>query len=142
MHWHVDYQSGVPVYLQLVRQVKAAVAAGTLRAGDQLPSVRALAEELKVNRNTIARAYWAMEAESLVETRQGLGCFVTQALTPLRKAVRTERLAEAIDALIAQAHHLQLDDATLRALLDQRLERINGARASAAEQQALTRRTP
>ncbi len=140
MHWHVDYQSGVPVYLQLVQQVKASVATAALRAGDQLPSVRALAEELKVNRNTIARAYAEMEREGLVETRQGLGCFVTQAATPLRRAVRTERLAEAVDTLIAQAHHLQLDDATLRELLEERLERFRAAQRAGAAPHPLTRR--
>ncbi len=142
MHWHVDYQSGIPVYLQLVQQVKASVAAAMVREGDQLPSVRVLAEELKVNRNTVAKAYAEMEREGLVETRQGLGCFVTHALTPLRKAVRTERLAEAVDSLIVQAHNLQLDDGTLRQLVDQRLERFHAVQRAGGNGQTLTRRQP
>ena len=125
MHWQVDYQTGVPVYLQLVQQVKSAVAAGSLRAEDQLPSVRALAEELRINRNTIARAYAAMEVEGLIETRQGSGCFVTSTSTPLRKAVRTERLAEVVDSLIVQASHLQVSDASLKDLLEERLRRFH-----------------
>ncbi len=121
MRWLVDYQSGVPVYLQLVQQAKAAVASGTLRAGDQLPSVRALAEELKVNRNTISRAWTELETEGVIENRQGAGSFVTTTVSPLRKTVRTERLAHAVDQLIVQAHHLQVEDEALKALLDDRL---------------------
>ena len=132
MHWRVDYQTGVPVYLQLVEQVKTAVGAGTLRAGDQLPSVRVLAEELRVNRNTVARAYAAMETEGLIETRQGLGCFVTQNLTPLRRSVRTGRLAELVDTLVVQAHHLQLSDETLRELLEERLAHFHAVQRASS----------
>jgi len=131
MRWLIDYHSGVPVYLQLVQQVQAAVASGTLRAGEQLASVRALAEELRVNRNTVARAWQALEAEGVIENRQGAGCFVRAAVTPLRRAVRTERLAASVDALVVQAHHLQVSDDALRALLDERLARFNRQRETA-----------
>lgn len=130
MRWHVDYHSGVPVYLQLVQQAKAAIAAGTLRDGDQLPSVRALAEELKVNRNTISKAWAELETAGVIENRQGSGCFVTASVTPLRKAVRNERLAQTLDALIVEAHHLQVDDEALRTLLDDRLRHFNRTRQS------------
>ena len=132
MEWLIDYHSGVPVYLQLVQQVKAAVAAGMLKDHDQLPSVRALAEELRVNRNTISRAYAELENDGIIANRQGSGCFVTASVTPLRKSVRTERVASAIDAVIVQAHHLQLTDDTLRGLLDDRL-RVFKARRAASE---------
>lgn len=134
MRWLIDYSSGVPVYLQLAQQVKAAVATGTLRDGDQLPSVRALAEELRVNRNTIAKAYQELEGEGVIENRQGAGCFVTASVTPLRRAVRTERLATAIDGVIVQAHHLQVSDDTLRSLLDERLKRFKQQRAAANDE--------
>lgn len=133
MRWLVDYQSGVPVYLQLVQQAKAAVASGALREGDQLPSVRALAEELKVNRNTVARAWTELETEGVIENRQGAGCFVTSSVSPLKKAVRTERLAQAVDQLVVQAHHLQVDDESLRALLDERLRHFRSHRKTATE---------
>ena len=128
VRWLVDYHSGVPVYLQLVQQAKAAVATGTLRAGDQLPSVRAMAEELKLNRNTVARAWAELESEGVLENRQGSGCFVTTTVTPLRRAVRNERLATALDQVIVQAHHLQVDDESLRGLLDERLRRFKATR--------------
>lgn len=128
VRWLIDYHSGVPVYLQLVQQVKAAVASATLRSGDQLPSVRAMAEELKLNRNTVARAWAELESEGVLENRQGSGCFITNTVTPLKRAVRNERLAQALDAVIVQAHHLQVDDESLRALLDERLRHLKATR--------------
>ena len=120
---HVNFKSGVPVYLQIVQQVKAAAAAGTLRGGDALPSVRVLAEELRINRNTAARAYAELEAEGIIETRQGAGCFLkANGTSPLRKTVRSERLAEELDAVIVHAHHLQISDPELQSLLTERLE--------------------
>ena len=119
----IDFHSGVPVYLQIVQQVKAAAATGLIRPGDPLPSVRALAEDLRINRNTVARAYAELESESVIETRQGSGCFLKDGgASPLRKSVRSGRLAEALDAVIVQAHHLQISDAELRELLVERLE--------------------
>jgi GntR family transcriptional regulator len=119
---HVNFKSGVPVYLQIVQQVKDAAASGNLRPGDALPSVRALAEELRINRNTAARAYTELEAEGVIETRQGAGCFLkANGASPLRKTVRSERLAAELDAVIVQAHHLQISDAELKTLLEERL---------------------
>ena len=119
----IDFQSGVPVYLQIVQQVKVAAATGLIRPGDPLPSVRALAEDLRINRNTVARAYAELESESVIETRQGSGCFLKDGgASPLRKSVRSSRLAEALDAVIIQAHHLQIPDPELQSLLIERLE--------------------
>ena len=119
----IDFQSGVPVYLQIVQQVKAAAATGLIRPGEPLPSVRALAEDLRINRNTVARAYAELESESVIETRQGSGCFLKDGgASPLRKSVRSGRLAEALDAVIIQAHHLQIPDPELQSLLIERLE--------------------
>ena len=119
----IDFQSGVPVYLQIVQQVKVAAATGLIRPGDPLPSVRAMAEDLRINRNTVARAYAELESESVIETRQGSGCFLKDGgASPLRKSVRSGRLAEALDAVIIQAHHLQISDTELQSLLIERLE--------------------
>ena len=119
----IDFQSGVPVYLQIVQQVKVAAATGLIRPGDPLPSVRAMAEDLRINRNTVARAYAELESESVIETRQGSGCFLKDGgASPLRKSVRSSRLAEALDAVIIQAHHLQISDTELQSLLIERLE--------------------
>ena len=130
---HLDFKSGVPVYLQLVQQVQSAVAAGRMRSGDALPSVRALAEELRINRNTAAKVYSELESLGVIEARPGSGCFIrVAAASPLRRAVRSERLAGLLDALIVQAHHLQIDDARLRDLLEERLGVFQERRAEEA----------
>ena len=136
MRWLVDYHSGVPVYLQLVQQAKAACASGALREGDQLPSVRVLAEELKVNRNTVAKAWAELETEGVIENRQGSGCFVKSTVTPLRRAVRNERLAQGVDSLVVQAHHLQVSDEDLRTLLEERLRHFHQTRSTAKDKGA------
>src|SRR5713101_3129798 len=76
MLFQLNYKSGKAVYLQLVDQVKAAAASGALHAGSPLPGIRPLAEELRVNRNTVAKAYSALESQGVIETIAGKGCFV------------------------------------------------------------------
>ncbi len=133
---HVNFKSGVPVYLQIVEQVKAAAAGGNLRPGDALPSVRALAEELRINRNTAARAYAELESEGVIETRQGSGCFLkANGASPLRHAVRSERLAGELDAVIVQAHHLRITDSELQSLLKERLATFRERRDDAPDGQ-------
>lgn len=125
MRLGVHFHTGVPVYLQIVQQVKAAAAGGSLRPGEALPSVRSLAEELRINRNTAARAYAELEAEGVIETRPGAGCFLkANGASPLRRAVRSERIAAELDALIVQAHHLRISDDDLKTLLEERLEQF------------------
>jgi GntR family transcriptional regulator len=122
MMLQINFKSGLPVYLQLVDQVKAAVASGSLRPDEVLPSIRALAEELRVNRNTIAKAYAELESQGVIETRAGKGCFVTDNHSPLKKDVRLKMLAAEIDAAIVQAHHLQISDSQLLELVRKRLD--------------------
>src|SRR5215470_306378 len=108
MLFQINFKSGKPVYLQLVDQIKAAAAAGTVHAGEPLPSIRPLAEELRVNRNTIAKAYGELESQGVIETIPGKGCFVKANNSPLKKEVRKKLLVEEIDQAIVQAHHLQV----------------------------------
>src|SRR3954471_17879058 len=111
MRIQLSFKSGKPVYLQIVDQVKVAAASGVLMAGDGLPSIRPLAEELRVNRNTVAKAYAELESQGVIETGAGKGCFVTASQSPLRKAVRVELLTARVDEAVVQAHHLQVDRA-------------------------------
>src|SRR6266568_8615303 len=104
----INFKSGKPVYLQVVDQIKAAAAAGTVRAGEPLPSIRPLAEELRLNRNTIAKAYTELESQGVIETLPGKGCFLKENNSPLKKDVRRKLLVEEIDQAIVQAHHLQV----------------------------------
>ena len=106
MIFQVNFKSGKPVYLQVVDQVKSAAASGALQAGEPLPSIRPLAEELRVNRNTIAKAYGELESQGVIETLPGKGCFLRENNSPLKKDVRRKLLIEEIDQAIVQAHHL------------------------------------
>jgi GntR family transcriptional regulator len=104
----INFKSGKPVYLQVVDQVKSAVASGTLRSGDPLPGIRPLAESLRVNRNTIAKAYGELENQGVIETAAGKGCIVRDGGSPYRKDVRLDLLKPDVDAAVVQAHHLQI----------------------------------
>jgi GntR family transcriptional regulator len=109
VRFQLNFKSGKPVYLQLVDQVKAAAASGTILAGDPLPSIRPLAEELRVNRNTIAKAYAELDSQRVIETIAGKGCFVRATTgSPFKKDVRLKLVAQDIDEAVVQAHHLQI----------------------------------
>src|ERR1043165_5683666 len=108
MIFQLNYKSGKPIYLQLVDQIKSAAASGALQTGEALPSIRPLAEELRVNRNTIAKAYSELESLGVVETQPGRGCFLRENHAALRKTERRKLLVEEIDQAIVQAHHLQV----------------------------------
>src|SRR5258708_10387251 len=116
------FKPGNPAYLQLVDQVKVAAASGNLRPGDILPSIRPLAEELRLNRNTVAKAYAELENQGVIETAPGKGCFVAENHSPLKKEVRLKMLSDEVDAAIVQAHHLQIDNDRFLHLIRERLE--------------------
>ncbi len=120
----VNFKSGLPVYLQVVEQVKAAAAAGTLRPGEALPSIRPLAEELRVNRNTIAKAYSELESLGVIEAVPGKGCFITENHSPLRKEARHMLLIQVIDTAVIQAHHLQVPREEFLELVSERLDAL------------------
>lgn len=132
MTFHVNFKSGKPVYLQLVDQVKAAAASGTIRAGDPLPSIRPLAEELRVNRNTVAKAYGELETQGIIVTVAGKGCFVSTVESPYKKEVRRQLLAAALDDAVVQAHHVQIGRAEFLRLAEQRFDALEDKRARTA----------
>ena len=128
----INYKSGKPVYLQVVDQIKAAAAAGTVQSGEPLPSIRPLAEELRVNRNTIAKAYNELESQGVIETIPGKGCFVKENNSPLKKEVRRKLLTEEIDQAIVQAHHLQVTREEFMKLARERFEALEERRRSSS----------
>jgi GntR family transcriptional regulator len=128
MLFQINFKSGKPVYLQVVDQVKAAAASGAMQAGEALPSIRPLAEELRVNRNTIAKAYTELESQGVIETLPGKGCFVLPNNSPLKKDVRRRLLSEEIDQVIVQAHHLQVSGTEFLELVRERLGVIEDKR--------------
>ena len=106
MEFQVDPSTRVPIYRQLMDQVRLAVARGRLRPGSRLPSVRQLSRELVVNPNTIARVYTELERDGVLNTRPGLGVFVAEPQAELSASARRQRLAEIIDAFLTDAVHL------------------------------------
>jgi GntR family transcriptional regulator len=104
--FHVRADAGEPMYLQLVRQIKHAVATGALQRGAQLPSVRQLASELVVNPNTIVRAYRELEHAGMLEGVAGRGWYVSHGTSRMRDAERRRRLQEFIDQLWAEGRAL------------------------------------
>lgn len=133
MVFQLNFKSGTPVYLQLVDQVKTAAASGALHAGEPLPSIRPLAEELRVNRNTVAKAYAELERQGVVETLAGKGSFVQANNTPFKKEVRRKLLTDAIDHAVTQAHHLQVARADFLRLVEERYDVFAHKRARVAQ---------
>jgi len=128
MVFQLNFKSGKPVYLQVVDQVKAAAASGAIRPGEALPSIRPLAEELRVNRNTIAKAYSELENLGVVETQPGRGCFLKENNGAVRKEVRRRLLIAEIDQTLVQAHHLQVPRKELLELIHERMAALEERR--------------
>src|SRR5688572_19771063 len=122
MLFHVNFKSAKPVYLQLVDQVKSAAASGALQPGESLPSIRPLSEELRVNRNTVAKAYTQLESEGVIETLPGKGCFLKAGASSLKKDARRKLLVDEIDQAIVQAHHLQVSRAEFLDMVRERFD--------------------
>jgi GntR family transcriptional regulator len=120
----VDPRSGVPIYLQLTEQVKRMVALGSLAPGEQLPTVKALALQLTVNPNTVARAYRDLERERVIETSPGRGSFVRSdgTVADAKRAVSEVALA-ALSEAVREARTLGLDRAELSVLFEAALGR-------------------
>jgi GntR family transcriptional regulator len=103
---HISATDGVPIYQQIVNQVKYLIAAGRLAPGDEMPPIRVLAEQLLVNPNTVARAYRELESAGVVEKRRTAGTYVAETGSPLARRERLKIVAERVDALLAEARQL------------------------------------
>ena len=120
MHIELSVRDGVPIYRQVIHDIHDLVAAGQLSVGDELPPIRALAEQLSITPNTVAKAYDALEAEGLVIKRQGAGSYVAELASPLKKSEQRRLLTERADALLAEAKQLNFGYQELLELLDKR----------------------
>jgi GntR family transcriptional regulator len=106
MQLRISTSDGMPIYLQIVNQVKHLIASRRLSPGDEIPPIRTLANDLLINPNTVARAYLELEREGLVFKRHGSGTFVSNGGSPLARKERLKLLTERIDALLSDAQHL------------------------------------
>jgi GntR family transcriptional regulator len=120
VHLHISANDGVPIYLQIVNQVKYLVASGRLAPGAEMPPIRVLAEQLLVNPNTVARAYRELELAGVVTKRRTAGTFVSDVGSPLARRERLRILTERIDALLAEAGQLNVDTEEILQLVRQR----------------------
>lgn len=119
---------GVPIYLQLMEQVKHAIETGALRPGDQLPGIRPLAEELVMNPNTVVKAYRELEREGIIELRHGAGAFVSQN-TRVRKWGETLREAQTLVAgTVGRLRDRGISDEEIRRLFEAVLASAKGGR--------------
>lgn len=106
MDLSINLADGLPIYRQISNQIRYMVASGLLEPGDEIPSIRVLAQRLKVTPNTVVKAYDELEAAGVIEKRHGAGTFVTDTRTPLARRERERIIEQRIDALLTEAHQL------------------------------------
>jgi GntR family transcriptional regulator len=124
MQLHISSNDGVPIYLQIVNQVKHLVASGRLGPGEELPPIRVLAEQLVVNPNTVARAYLELEHSGHVTKRQGSGTYVSETPSSLSRREKLKVLTQRADSLLVEAGHLGVDLEDVFDLLREREETL------------------
>jgi len=127
MQIEIDSTDGVPIYLQLVHQIKYLIATGRIAAGQQLPSVRKLSEQLIVNPNTIAKAYRELELTGIVVTRPGAGVFVSDTASPLARKEQHQLLINKVDEVIQESRHLEMTLDGVLQLIKQRAKVLPAA---------------
>jgi GntR family transcriptional regulator len=119
----IDFRSGLPIYTQIVNQVQAQVAGGNIKPGDQLPTVRALAEELRVNFNTVARAYRILDEARIISTQQGRGTYITEIPPPhVSEKLRRETLEALTQRYISEATRLDFSKSEIRQMVSDQLK--------------------
>ena len=120
---YLDFHSGLPIYTQIVDQVQSQLANGILKPGDQLPTVRALAEELRVNFNTIARAYRMLDEARIISTQQGRGTYITEIPPPkVSEKLRRESLIALTDRFINEAQRLGFSERDISQMVRTKLK--------------------
>lgn len=121
MHFRLNPNSGVPIYLQLMEQIKHGVETGALRPGDQLPGIRKLAESLVMNPNTVAKAFRELEHEGYIEVRHGAGAFISERPNTSEVHNRLDRARPLMEKAVVQARQLGLTDEEIRRLMEAEL---------------------
>lgn len=124
MNLEIDFRSGIPIYLQVVERIKERLASGQLQPGNQLPTVRSLAQELRVNFNTIARAYRIMDESGIISTQQGRGTYILEMPPPeVIGSIRAKALEDLTQRYIADAERLGVATDELSRSLNEELAR-------------------
>lgn len=120
---NLDFHSGLPIYTQIVNQIQSQLVNGILKPGDQLPTVRALASELRVNFNTVARAYRILDEARIISTQQGRGTYITEIPPPeITEKLRQESLAELTQRFINEAIRLGFSEREVSQMVKDKLK--------------------
>ncbi len=130
MIFRLNPQSGVPIYLQLIEQVKHGIENGALRPGDQLPGIRKLAESIPMNPNTVAKAYKELEHMGLVELRQGSGAFISEGLDTKELTDRMKSARPIVEKTVERLLQMGLNEEEVRRLIEAELaaKRLEGSK--------------
>jgi GntR family transcriptional regulator len=119
----IDFRSGLPIYTQIVNQVQSQIVSGIIKPGDQLPTVRALAEELRVNFNTVARAYRILDEARIISTQQGRGTYITEIPPPnVSEKLRRETLEALTHRYISEAMRLDFSKSEIRQMVSDQIK--------------------
>jgi GntR family transcriptional regulator len=130
----IDFRSGLPIYTQIVNQVQSQIVSGILKPGDQLPTVRALAEELRVNFNTVARAYRILDEARIISTQQGRGTYITEIPPPnISEKLRRETLEALTQRYISEAARLDFSKSEIRQMVSDQIKAWNESNKSDSE---------
>ena len=130
----IDFRSGLPIYTQIVNQVQSQIASGILNPADQLPTVRALAEELRVNFNTVARAYRILDEARIISTQQGRGTYITEKPPPnISEKLRRETLEALTQRYISEAMRLEFSKSEIRQMVSDQVKAWNESSKSDSE---------
>ena len=123
LNLQIDFRSGLPIYTQIVNQIQAQVVTGVLKPGDQLPTVRALAEDLRVNFNTVARAYRLLDEARIISTQQGRGTYITEIPPPkVTEKLRRESLEALTHRFISEAMRLDFTRIEINRMVSDQLK--------------------
>ncbi len=123
LYLQIDFRSGLPIYTQIVNQIQVQVVTGVLKPGDQLPTVRALAEDLRVNFNTVARAYRLLDEARIISTQQGRGTYITEIPPPqVTEKLRRESLEALTVRFISEAMRLDFTRVEINQMVDDQLK--------------------
>ena len=123
MNLELDFRSGIPIYLQVVDRIKEMIAEGRIRPGDQLPTVRALATELRVNFNTVARAYRILDEARIISTQQGRGTYIMEKPPPkVTEKLRQETLEGLTQRYVNEALRLGFSQTEVRQMVSEQLK--------------------
>jgi GntR family transcriptional regulator len=126
---HLDFHSGLPIYTQIVNQIQSQLVNGILKPGDQLPTVRALAQELRVNFNTVARAYRILDEARIISTQQGRGTYITEIPPPtVSEKLRNESLAALTQRFVNEAFRLGFSEREVSQMVRDSLKSMKEAK--------------